>query len=152
MWSCLSSKLQGCEKSKDLFFLSNCWELFWFINTQVATKQIRSPAGGSTANLFWAALHEAEGWGFFPACLSWVDRCNIFRCGPVLPGGTRSILGLWLSTRVSIYRISICASRFSDGSETILLAFSCRWHSLLRGSESMNAVQSDGVAFWCKKW
>lgn len=86
-----------------------------------------------------------------PACLSYVDQCNVFRCGPVLPGGKRSILSLWLSTRVSISRISICASRLLDGSESILLAFSCGCRILLRGSDSINAIQSDGDEFWWKK-
>lgn len=37
-----------------LLFL-NCWELFWFINTRVAAKQIRSPGGVITANRFCTA-------------------------------------------------------------------------------------------------
>lgn len=37
---------------------------------------------------------------------------ELFSCGLLFPGGERSISRSWLSTRVSIYRIGICAAWF----------------------------------------
>lgn len=81
---------------------------------------------------------------------SFDHQCNFSDVVQSFPVVSRSIFSPRLLTRgfsISENQHLCLQSRFLDGGDSVSLAFSCRCHILLRGSESINASQRGGNEF-----